>query len=173
MKFVHKIDLFNQKQVETNARVNDILTSTVEKVNEIGDKFESLGSDPKSGTSKQTHTKAVKTKVNPVVVVKPKEKQASKKTVEEIREKVDAKNIKVCNARSIKDGGVVLSCENSSDTMKVKKIVEESYGANYEVRLPKARKPRVRITNVTDRLDEDKLIDEIKKMNIELKDVEM
>ena len=31
MKFVHKIDLFNQKQVETNARVNDILTSTVEK----------------------------------------------------------------------------------------------------------------------------------------------
>lgn len=173
MKFVHKIDLFNQKQVETNAKVNDILVNTIEKMNEIGDKVESLGStDPKSSASKQS-SKAVKTKVNPVVVVKPKEKQASKKTVEEIRNKVDGKNIKVCNARSIKDGGIVLSCENSNDTMKVKQIVEESYGANYDVRLPEAKKPRVRITNVTDRLDEDKLIDEIKKMNVELKDVEM
>lgn len=171
MKFVHKIDLFNQKQVEINTKVNDILSNTAEKVNEMSEKLESFGSsDSKSAQSKSS--RATKTNVNPVVVVKPKEKQASKKTVEEIRKKVD-KNVKVCNARNIKDGGVVLSCENSNDTMKVKKIVEDSYGANYEVSLPEAKKPRVRITNVSDQIEKDKLIDEIKKMNAELKNFDM
>lgn len=79
----------------------------------------------------------------------------------------------VCNTRNIKDGGVVLSCENSSDTMKVKQIVEASYGKNYDVRLPEVKKPRVRITNISDQIDEDKLIDEIKKMNADLKEVDM
>lgn len=171
LKFVQKIDLFNQKQVETNTKVNDILLKTTEKVNEIGEKIDAFGTSiPNSGT-KSSYAKAVKTKVNPVVVVKPKEKQASKKTVEEIRAKV--KNVKVCNTRNIKDGGVVLSCENSSDTMKVKQIVEASYGKNYDVRLPEVKKPRVRITNISDQIDEDKLIDEIKKMNADLKEVDM
>lgn len=174
MKFVLKIDLFNQKQIETNARVNDISSNTVEKVNEIGDKIESIGSvDSNSGTSKPSYAKAVKSKINPVVVVKPKEKQACKKTVEEIRQKVDGKSIRVRNTRNIKDGGIVLSCENDSDTMKLKKIVEASYGQNYEVRLPEVKKPRVRITNVSDQIDETNLIKEIKKMNNELKDADM
>lgn len=43
LKVVFKIDHFNSKQVETNIKVNDILSSTVEKVNEINEKLESLG----------------------------------------------------------------------------------------------------------------------------------
>lgn len=171
MKFVHKIDLFNQNQTQINAKVNDVMSNTAEKINEMSEKLESLDySDSKTIPSKPT--RAVKTNINPVVVVKPKEKQDSKKTVEDVRKKIE-KNVKVCNARNIKDGGIVLSCENSNDTMKVKKIVEESYGKNYEVRLPATKKPRVRITNISDKMKKEKLIDEIKKMNVELKDVDM
>lgn len=158
LKFLHKIDLFNQQQVETNTKVNRLLANTIERVNEIGDKIESLGSiESNASTSKKTNTNAVKTEVNPVVVDPV----------------VDGKNVKVCKARNIKDGGVVLSCVSNNDTMRVKQKVEESYGENYEVSLPEAKKPRVRITNVSDRIDEDKLIGEIKMMNSELKDAEM
>lgn len=66
-----------------------------------------------------------------------------------------------------------MSCENINDTMRVKQIVEESYGQNYDVRLPEIKKPRVRIMNVSDRVEEENLINEIKKMNSELKDVDM
>lgn len=173
LKLSLKLDTFNAKQIETNIRVNDILSNLAEKINDMYEKFESFNMNEATSNTKPSYAKAVKTKVNPVVVVKPKEKQASKKTVDDIRAKVNSASIKVCNARNIKDGGIVLSCENSNDTMKVKKIVEESYGKNYDVRLPEAKKPRVRITNVSDQIAEDQLIIEIKKMNAELKDVDM
>lgn len=174
MKFVHKIDLFNQKQIETNDRMNNLLVNTVEKVKNIGDKLEIIDCDGhKNGSSKVSFANVLKSKVNPVVVVKPKEKQASKKTEEDIRKKIVDKNVKVCNARNIKDGGIVLSCENNNDTMKVKQIVEDSYGENYEVRLPEVKMPRLKITNISEKIEEDDLIDEIKKMNGDLKDIEM
>lgn len=173
LKLTLKLDTFNAKQVETNIKVNDMLSKMVERMNEFYEKLESIGKVESKSDAKPSYAKAVKSKVNPVVVVKPNEKQASKKTVDDIRAKVSSASVKVCNARNIKDGGVVLSCENSNDTMKVKRIVEEAYGKNYDVRLPEAKKPRVRITNVSDQIDEDKLIGEIKEMNSELKDVDM
>lgn len=171
MKFVFKIDLFNQKQVEINTKVNNMMSNTADKMNEISEKLESLGSSELKSAESNTK-KFAKTNVNPVVVVKSKEKQPSKKTVDEIRKKVD-KKVKVCNARNIKDGGVVLSCENNNDTMKVFSLVEESYGESYEVRLPEEKKPRVRIKNISDKIEKENLIDEIKKMNAELQDTEM
>lgn len=193
LQFVHKLDLYNQQQVEKNEKFDRLISSTSSKVIEIGEKLDAIAEGQTSQTSSDTFdninkkldaivvgksnaeksSKSAdsksKPKINPVVVVKPKNKQTSKKTMEVIKNTVGRKAVKVCSSKGIRDGGIVISCENDNDTMKVKQLVEKACGKSYDVHLPEIKKPRLRITNVSANIDEKKLISEIKKVNSDLK----
>lgn len=111
--------------------------------------------------------------VKPAVVIKPKSQQTSKKTIEEISSKIDKNDLKMCDTRNIRNGGVVLCCDDPSETLKVKQMVNEKLGSNYEVTLPKVKLPRVRITNIAPDISNDIIIAELKKHNEPINNMNM
>lgn len=111
--------------------------------------------------------------VKPAVVIKPKSKQSSSKTFEEISGKIDKNELNICGTRNARDGGVILRCANSTETLKAKQIVNEKLGPDYEVILPKIKQPRVRVTNILPDIPNDSIIDELKKHNDQIKEFDM
>lgn len=111
--------------------------------------------------------------VKPTVVIKPKTNQQSKKTLEDISTNVNDSALDVCGTRKIKGGGVVLRCNNSKDTLKVKQLVNDKLGDNYDVVLPKVKLPRLRITNIDPEIEKDNILDELKHHNPQLQVMEL
>lgn len=179
LKMLYKLDLFNQQQIEKQTTKHDFSASIESKLNDLDKKISNSTATSNTNTvnnriAKPTYAHIVnKASVKPAIVIKPKSKQSSKKTFEEISEKINKNDLNVCGTRNVRDGGVVLCCENSSETLKAKKIVNEKLGTNYEVILPKIKAPRVRISNIASDIPNDSIINELKKHNDEIKDFEM
>lgn len=86
--------------------------------------------------------------------------------MEQITNAVDKASVNVCGTRNARDGGIILCCNNSTDTMKVKENVREKLGDGYDVTLPTVKNPRLRIANIgTDIPNDSIIISELKKNN--------
>lgn len=102
-------------------------------------------------TTVKSYANAVKRgTVKPAVVVQPKTQQTCAQTLEDITKKVNKEEVQVCGTRNVRNGGIVLRCDNAKETMKVKQIVREKLGDGYEIVLPKVKLPRLRITNINE-----------------------
>lgn len=170
---LYKLDLFNQQQVERQAKSEDTMASFARQMKALETKMNALeinGSKEKTsyaGTVKQSNVK-------PAVVIKPKNKQqASKKTREEICNKVDKSQVNVCGTRNAREGGVVLRCENADETKKVQQLFENEMGDEYDVVMPKVRLPRMRITNIDADIPKDDILLELKKYNSQIEQMNM
>lgn len=180
MKLLYKLDLSNQQQ-KVLPTSNNNLSSIETKLNELTDKISASSEQNNNNASEADKSKSTSTyaetakrsTVKPAVVIKPKTKQTSTKTLDELKYNVDKASIKVCSTRNVRDGGVVLRCENPTETMKVKQIVIEKLGENYEVILPKVKNPRLRISNVDSEIEKDAIIGELKKHNSSIENIEM
>lgn len=174
LKYVYKLDLHNQTQIQKNAQDSAMINSILAKLENIETKVSSLAEN-KTSVNSQLHTYAgvVGNTVQPVVVIKPKQKQNSSKTLEEISNNVDKSELKICNTRNAKDGSVVLCCKNAVDTMKVKQVVNDRLGDGYEVVLPDIKKPRLRITNIDSNIADENIINELKKNNKQIEETDM
>lgn len=194
VKLLCKLDLFNQEQKPQIAINNESIKLMSSKLNEVSVKLESVGnanasnSNNNSGSSsssshnyntsdtssQQSYANvAKKGKVKPAVVIRPKNKQDSKKTFEDITKNVEKDAVNVCGTRNVKDGGIVLRCDNTTETMKVKQIVNDKLGDDYEVILPKVKNPRLRITNIPTDLQKESVVDELKKNNEKIRDMDI
>lgn len=100
-------------------------------------------------------------------------KQKSAETYKAIESNVNKEEVKICSTQNVREGGIVLQCANANETMKVKQIISEKLGDNYEVILPKVKCPRVRISNIDDKIPKDKIIDELKKANESIQNMQM
>lgn len=106
-------------------------------------------------------------------MIKPKTKQQCAKTLEDITKNVSKSSVDVCGTREIRDGGVVLRCQNASETMKVKQLIQEKLGDAYEIVLPKVKLPRVRVTNIDPSIPNDDILTELKKHNAPINNMEL
>lgn len=189
-KIAHKTDLSCQKQnasIDSNNTLLGALSRNVlelvEKVEKLTMKIESLEANASTTAkviqSSDSYAKAVSAKavsakpVKPAVVIKPKHKQNSKKTMKELTKSVDKNSVDVCGARNARDGGIVLQCRNANETMKVKQIVKDKLGDEYDVTLPAVKHPRLRITNVDTQIPDDSIINELKQHNENIRDFDM
>lgn len=182
MKMVFKLDLFNQKQVENQVKMEDSITHSSERLADIKGQIDLLHKKSEennnNGTAKrQIYANVVKSSapaIKPAVIVRPKDtQQKCEKTYDDITGNIDDKEVNVCNIRHVRNGGVLLSCNNTNDTMKVKQLVESKFGENYDVQLPTIKKPRVLITNICDKINEEDIIKELKGKNEALKDMNL
>lgn len=162
---LYKMDMCMQQQITSN------LPSSIErKLNELDKKITAnkvvASGNTANSSAKPAYANIVKNgTVKPAIVIKPKLKQTSTKTFEEITKKIDKNDLNVCGTRSARDGGVVLRCVNSTETLKAKQMVNEKLGPNYEVIVPKMKLPRIRITNITSDIPKESIVDELKKQN--------
>lgn len=182
LKWVQKLDLFNQVRIPQIEANNEFIKSMASKIDNVEKLITSNG--PRASVSNNNNigrqnaqpsyaSIAKKTSVKPAVVIKPKAKQDSKKTLEAVTTNIDKKSVNVCGTRSVRDGGVVLRCVDAKETMKVKQLVSEKLGDGYEVILPKIKNPRLRVTNIAPDIKKESIIDELKKHNDGIKDIEM
>lgn len=175
-KMLLKLDLFNQQQIVAKQQENETISSIANNLKALEVKVTKLEAGTISQTSKQTHTYANAVKrnaVKPSVVVMPKNKQQqAKKTFDDITMNVNSA-MDVCGTRKIRDGGVVLRCNNTQDTMKIKQIVNDKLGDDYEVVLPKVKLPRLRITNIDPDLQDDDILAELIHHNPSLEFMEL
>lgn len=137
MKMLYKLDVFNQEQKPQIAINNESISSLSSKLNVISSKLDSVSSSSSnsnnssdsnnnsnnnnsatSRTSRQTANSyasvAKKGNVKPAVVIRPKNRQDSKKTFEDITKNVERDAVNVCGTRNVKDGGIVLRCVNAT-----------------------------------------------------------
>lgn len=111
-------------------------------------------------------------KINdPVVVVLPKDaEQESNVTKQLIKSKIDPVNHSVSGIRSAAKGAVVIECKNKEATKQLQKEAIEKLGDDYVVKLPEQRKPKIKIVNMREKLDEDLIVANIKRQNEHIKD---
>lgn len=111
--------------------------------------------------------------VNPVVIVKPKKKQNCSETVEQITKNINKKDLNICKTRSTRDGGVVLCCESTNETMKAKQLINDKLGSEYQIVLPDIKNPRLRISNLDADIENNSIIDVLKTHNQQISDIDM
>lgn len=171
---LYKMDMCMQQQKTSN-----VPSSIEQKLIELDKKISAnkavtSGNTANNDIPKPAYASIAKNgSVKPAIVIKPKTKQTSTKTFEEITGKIDKSDLNVCGTRSARDGGVVLRCENSAETLKAKQIVNEKLGSNYEVIVPKIKSPRIRITNIASDIPKESIINELKKHNEQIKNINM
>lgn len=182
-QWVQKMDLSIQgqnPQISVNSQLVKAMSSKIDNLETVIGSFGKRGSSANNNdtigekNSQPSYASmAKKPSVKPAVVIKPKKKQDSKSTLDAVTTSVDKGVVKVCGTRNVRDGGVVLRCSDTAETMKVKQLICEKMGDAYEVILPKIKKPRLRVTNIATDIPKESIIDELKKHNDEIKDIEM
>lgn len=173
---VYKIDLAMQERKPVHQVNDNVLLAMAKRVEYIERKLVdmNIGTNLPGPSANQSFANVVKSdKIKPAVVIKPKAKQNSKKTMDDIVNKVDKSQVSVCGTRHIREGGVVLRCNNKNETMKVKEMVRGSLGDEYEVVLPAIKNPRVRITNVCTSIEDNDIINALKEHNEQIGSIEM
>lgn len=117
--YVVKIDCHTQKQVEKQADTVDKLTTVVSETKILNEKigdFKSTNNDIK----KPSFSSVLKQNKKPVVIIRPKnDKQLCNKTVEELKKKINHREINACGIRNVRNGGVAVNCDSSQSTVKL------------------------------------------------------
>jgi hypothetical protein len=93
--------------------------------------------------------KSTQKKLEPVVIIKPKDKkQNSEKTKEDIKQKINPRDVPVNGLVNTKDGGILIRCKNHDASKIVKNIVDNELSDNYTINLPENKNPRIKIVGV-------------------------
>lgn len=171
LQFIHKIDAEIQQQRENQATSDATVSRMAAKLTELDAKFGAINGKLTAHSiaptcKTPTFASVVKNKpIKPVVVIRPKATQESNKTLSDITEKITQDAVKVCNTKNIQGGGIILSCENAGETMKMKQLVESNFGDNYTVSLPEMKNPRLRIANIDSNINRVDILDVLKANN--------
>lgn len=116
------------------------------------------------------YSDVIKSKPDPVLVVKPIKEQQSKETRSEIRKAIDPVDIgiAVSQIRQVSKGGIVIGCEKTEDRNILKAKMNEKLGEKYNIAIPSLKKPKLKIVNINNddiSESEDKIVDTIIKQN--------
>lgn len=175
MKYIYKIDLTLQKQVEANAAFERATTTNAAKIEQIFEQLIKLPNEIQTLAPKPTpHNESRSTAtyanivgsgvVKPTVLIRPKNNtQKSSATLDEI--KSIGSDVIVRDVRNVNGGGIMLTCETANDTMKVKQLVQQRANDKYNVELPAIKMPRIKIVNVCESFTDVELVNEIKLKN--------
>lgn len=117
-----------------------------------------------------SYSNVVKSSVSNLVVLKPKNTEQKKaETVKAMNEKLNPTGIDINRIRgTAKGGGVIIECSSKEDVIKLKNIATDQLGDSYSVETPNGRKPMILISNVSNKMDDDKFIETIRSNNDDL-----
>lgn len=119
-----------------------------------------------SSSIKKTYSAALNTEA--AIIIKPKNlEQRNLTTRADILNNINPvkNNINISKVKNIKDGGILVGCSNSEDTLKLKGIAENKLKENYDIKDVRNVKPRIRIVGMSEKLEENELIQYIKFQN--------
>lgn len=113
---------------------------------------------------------------NKTIVIKPKEKQESLLTKNDVKAKINPKTMAMAveNIKPGKDGAVIINCSNNNTRERIAETVAKEFGDKYSVEEAKRKNPKIIIRGVEEEFleEEDHVIIEALKKQNELTDAE-
>lgn len=103
----------------------------------------------------------------PTFFIKPMNKQAVSTTKADMLLNINpvSSSINLGKVRSAKDGGLVVSCDNISDSQKFKELATERLSDKYIVEELATLHPRVKVVGITEELDAETILNFLKLQN--------
>lgn len=152
MKYIHKFDLLFQNRKLEHAKLESTImhhagetkSALQEMRNEIKVITECLNGTIENTNHVSpacTNVGAVKSAILPTVCVKPKNgKQLCEATLQRVKENIVGSEALVRDTQNIRGGGIVISCVNAADTVKMKQLIDSNIGNEYDTNLPEIKK---------------------------------
>lgn len=168
-EITHKI---SNIPIDINNYIDDKLSMVIEKFGELLKNFKiemsnlivstaSTGSPNTSNTT--SYSRVVQNK--PTVIVKPKNpKQTTITTKSEVMRNINPvkENLDLEQVKEIGGGGIAIRCEGNE---KLQKLVKSKMSETYDVKVVGPVYPRVRISGLSEKLDEETLLHMLKSQN--------
>ncbi|KAK9751420.1 Reverse transcriptase (RNA-dependent DNA polymerase) [Popillia japonica] len=145
---------------EMNKKVEDLEKTMNVEMNKINKAIRGSHLDQKS-TQKTFSEVAGNT-----VIIKPKNKQDTRATRDDIIKKLNPTELElgITGVRNMREGGLAITCQTDEDTTKIRKEVTRKL-KNYSVVTREPKKPCIKIVDIADDLNEEKLRTCIVKQN--------
>lgn len=99
----------------------------------------------------------VQKKPDPVVVIKPKEGSKETNTREELKKRINPKNMNFSKVIQGKDGTVTVVLKDKASSELLRENIEKNMGDQYEVKVREGVKPTIKIVGVSEEMTEDAL----------------
>lgn len=117
--------------------------------------------------SNNNYASVLRNKAQPAVIVRPKSHQECSITKADMMVNICPadSDIQFAKVKAVKDGGMLLGCRSVDDNNKLKRIVQQKMSDKYEVLEVRGINPRIRIVGITEKYDNARLLDLIKKCN--------
>lgn len=157
---------------EVKSQIQEDMSNTTEN-NKIVNAIPSYSTSAMETKKNPVHLYSTALKSQSAIIIKPKNgPQKNYKTKSDILNNINPieSKINVCSVKHIKNGGIVLGCNDETDIAKVKSLVEDKLLDKYEVEDIKGISPRVRVVGLSCKLDEAELSELIKNQNKKLLD---
>lgn len=111
-----------------------------------------------------------KTSHEPAMIIRPKKHQKWTVTRDDINKKIIPNNFALSSVNNMSKGGIQITCKNNEDLKKIHEKAMEVMADGYTVVAQKIRNPKVRVTNMTRKLNADEIIEGMKRDNEFLKE---
>lgn len=113
----------------------------------------------KRATLKQTDKEGEKQfkKPDPVIVIKPKQGTATGSTRDELKKKVNPKNLNVSRVYEGKDGAVMVVLKDKESSVQLEANVKKAMGDKFDVGVRESIKPTIKIVGMNEEYQEDEL----------------
>lgn len=99
------------------------------------------------------------------ILIKPKQNTSIEKTLADLKSKFDPRNVKFSGIKKQKNGSIVIECTDKKECDEIKLKLEAELGNEYDIKIIRAPKPRVKIFGMSERIDEADMINLIKSQN--------
>lgn len=165
----------NEIENKNKDMFNTIEKNNISMCNEIKKIVKETNVKPKMSYAQTVANKLVMPDLakNIPLIIKPKEKQSIEKTKSDLNEKVDPINFKITNVENRRNGTVVIQSIDNEEREKIKEAIQKEISENYEIKVPKQTEMQLIITDMNFKLQENDLLEKLRKQNEILKDSEI
>lgn len=140
-----KVEQFDEKNSKQSSSIETVVTEIKNDIVNSNLSYASVTAGNKSGKKGTGNNE-------PVLIIKPKENQESKKTKKEIKEKIDPSSLGagVSGMKEVSNGQVIIRCENKKDLEKIQNKIQEKMSADYDTKTPSLKHPKVKIIRINE-----------------------
>lgn len=155
--------------------VNTDKSEIIKKIDNLSNKQHTRKLDEPNISKTKTLAEIIKTGSSSSVFIKPKKTdQKSDETKTYLKEKINPAEISVNGIRKVAKGAIVVECTNKQASDKlIKKLHDENLSENYEVKETEVKKPRIKIIGLTNKDENETIVNFIKTQNDGLENAEI
>lgn len=117
------------------------------------------------------YSEVLRNKTEPAVLIKPKSAgQSNSQTKSDIMQNISpvGSDFQLSKVKHTKEGGILVSCKNKEENERFKRLAEDKLSNAYEVKELRGINPRVRVAGMSQKFENEELLNIIRKQNGQL-----